>query len=319
MSTHNDEDSDDGSSTLLAAALGGAAVLLWLFRGRGPRWSRGTVGARTAAHEQEQATNRVVDIRVRAGDLVEVDGVALDLDAAVTSARAAGNARFAAAGDARQGWVSKVFYALVDAGVAVTAPPDLTEHLTRYDEKGSPTSSIGGPATSKAARNQSRAAVSRAHSPGNAASFLAAVRNASSASPASSCSPHPLGGGALVRSSYRVPPFLADDLLLVSDSQANAKGRVYCVAYDPRWGERHPERSGWLDRDTLTPILEVGMRVELSPLCQLWQRGARYGTVRQVTKDWTVVVKMDDPKARRLQRFTDHTQLTLREPQPSND
>lgn len=85
------------------------------------------------------------------------------------------------------------------------------------------------------------------------------------------------------------------------------------------WKERIFERKGWLDRDGLSPILEPGMRVELSPVCPLWIGGAKYGTVQQVTKDWTVVVKMDEPRVRRLQRFTDHTQLTVRESLPENE
>src|SRR5690349_23120163 len=103
MSAHSDEDSHDGSSALIAAALGGTAVLLWLLRGQGTRWRRGTADAGTAARGQEPSPKRVVNIRVRAGDVVEVDDVALDLNAAVTAARAAGNARFSALGDARQG------------------------------------------------------------------------------------------------------------------------------------------------------------------------------------------------------------------------
>jgi hypothetical protein len=128
----------------------------------------------------------------------------------------------------------------------------------------------------------------------------------------SPCRPWP-GAGYLVRTSYRVPPFLADDVLWVQHRDAGAKGRVFCVAYDMVWRERVRERSGWLDVETLTPIWERGMRVELSPTCDLWMRGQAYrrGTVRQVTMDWTVVVKMDAPDIRELQRFTDYTALKL--------
>lgn len=322
MSAMDDDRSDDRGSTLLAAAaLGGGAFLLWrLLRGPGTRWRAGDVGAGIGTRSNEPSTPRTVTVRVRAGDRVEVDDVATDLATAVTLARKAGNARFLAAGDARQGWVSAVFHALVDAGVTVAAPPDLTKHLKRYDDNGAPLPTGGSAASSDAAPDSSRAAVTSSGPRRDASSFLAAVRNASSElSSSQSCPPHPLGGGALVRSSYRVPPFLADDILLVRDSEANTKGRVYCVAYDLVWHERHLERSGWLDLDTLTPIFEPGMRVELSPLCPLWGRGAKYGTIRQVTKDWTVLVKMDDPRVRRLQRFTDHTQLTVREPPRSNE
>jgi hypothetical protein len=320
MMTQHDDRSDGGSSTLLAAAaLGGGAVLLWrLLRGAGTRWRRDANGSGSGIRSEEPSTPRAVTVRVRAGDRIEVDDVATDLATAITLARIAGQARFLAAGDARQGWVSAVFHALVDAGVMVAAAPDLTKHLKRYDDSGRPMPGNSAGSTD-AARDDALTAVTRSSSRRDESSFLAAVRNASPELSSQSCSPHPLGGGALVRSSYRVPPFLADDILLVKDPEANTQDRVHCVAYDLVWHERHPERSGWLDRENLTPIFEAGMRVELSPLCPLWGRGAKRGTIRQVTKDWTVIVKMDDPRVRRLQRFTDHTQLTMRESPQSND
>ncbi|TMQ13971.1 MAG: hypothetical protein E6J90_16490 [Deltaproteobacteria bacterium] len=117
------------------------------------------------------------------------------------------------------------------------------------------------------------------------------------------------GAGYLVQASYRVPPFLADDVLWVQRRDSGPRGRVYCTAFDMLWYERIPERSGWLDLETLTPIWQPGTRVELSPTCSLWQQGYQRGTVRQVTKDWTVIVKLDAPEVRQLQRFTDHTLL----------
>src|SRR5262245_809599 len=64
-----------------------------------------------------------------------------------------------AAGDARQGWVSAVFHALVDAGVMVAAPPDLTEHLMRYDGKGVPMPSGGSAVSPGAAHDSARTAI----------------------------------------------------------------------------------------------------------------------------------------------------------------
>lgn len=47
----------------------------------------------------------------------------------------------------------------------------------------------------------------------------------------------------------------------------------------------------------------IGARVELHPACDLWMRGARFGTVRAV-KDGILLVRMDNPRIRKLQRFT---------------
>lgn len=51
----------------------------------------------------------------------------------------------------------------------------------------------------------------------------------------------------------------------------------------------------------------VGCRVVLSPACDLWARGARYGTISGAEIDChgreVVIVKMDHPQVKRLQRF----------------
>jgi hypothetical protein len=330
----NENDEQDGGAALTLAAVGGGAVLLWLlFRGRGKglrgsgSGTRPRVDGERPDRDERPEPRREVLVRVRSGDRVEVDGVNTDLATTVTLARDAGKARFCATGDAREGWISRVYYALLDAGVTVLADPGITSHTMRFEEQGSP----GGTANPQSRTPPVNSPVSSVHGrvapPTKAPArrslrdfqgFLTDVRNASPLSASQSCPARPGGGGALVRSSYRVPPFLADDVLLVTDTDSNTKGRVYCVAYDTTWHERRPERSGWLDRDTLTPILEPGMRVELSSLCPLWQRGAKHGTIRKVTKNWAVVVKMDDPRVRRLQHFTDHTQLTRRESAPEN-
>jgi hypothetical protein len=53
--------------------------------------------------------------------------------------------------------------------------------------------------------------------------------------------------------------------------------------------------------------IEAGSRVELSPGCDLWARGARFGSVKRIELDKhgreVVIVKMDHPSVKRLQRF----------------
>lgn len=71
----------------------------------------------------------------------------------------------------------------------------------------------------------------------------------------SPCTPRLDAAGYLVQTSYRVPPFLVDDVLWVHRRDSGPRGRVFCVASDMVWYERIPERSGWLDLETLTPHL----------------------------------------------------------------
>lgn len=47
----------------------------------------------------------------------------------------------------------------------------------------------------------------------------------------------------------------------------------------------------------------VGAHVELHPGCDLWMRGARFGTISRVDGDH-ILVRMDHPQVRELQRFT---------------
>src|SRR5207344_1289719 len=129
---------------------------------------------------------RTFVVWARSGDRVEVDGMSTDLATTLALARDAGSVVFHATGDARTGWVTKVHQALVDAGVDVRTPMGVLDHA--------------------------HTAVSALGSLGDARAFLADVRNASPVSSSQSCPPRP-GGGALVRSSYRVSPFLADDVL----------------------------------------------------------------------------------------------------------
>lgn len=53
--------------------------------------------------------------------------------------------------------------------------------------------------------------------------------------------------------------------------------------------------------------VEQDDRVELSPGCDLWARGARFGTIWGIELDEhgreVILVKMDHPSVKRLQRF----------------
>lgn len=55
----------------------------------------------------------------------------------------------------------------------------------------------------------------------------------------------------------------------------------------------------------------VGARVEISPHFDLWMRGARFGVVRKIESSGIVVVKMDHPQVRKLQRFVNVNDLRL--------
>ncbi len=45
----------------------------------------------------------------------------------------------------------------------------------------------------------------------------------------------------------------------------------------------------------------AGIRVELSPGCDLWMRGAKFGTIRKIVGQ-VAVIKMDHPQVKKLQR-----------------
>lgn len=64
---------------------------------------------------------------------------------------------------------------------------------------------------------------------------------------------------------------------------------------------------GWIT------LFGVGSRVELSPGCDLWMRGARFGTVDRIDeKRRVILVKMDHPSVKRLQRFVNPLDLVAR-------
>lgn len=52
-----------------------------------------------------------------------------------------------------------------------------------------------------------------------------------------------------------------------------------------------------------------GERVEISPACDLWMRGAKYGVIRNV-KQGIVTIKMDHPSVNKLVKLPlDYVQL----------
>ena len=108
---------NDGNIGLVLALVGAGAALAWLLsRGRGGRKADGgTGGVSEPAHE--------VVIRVYGGDHISVDGVDMDLTAAVVRARHATLVKICPAGDARHGWISEVQAALQAAGVRFVLYP----------------------------------------------------------------------------------------------------------------------------------------------------------------------------------------------------
>ena len=52
-----------------------------------------------------------------------------------------------------------------------------------------------------------------------------------------------------------------------------------------------------------------GERVEISPACDLWMRGAKYGVIRNI-KQGVATIKMDHPSVKRLVKLPlDYVQL----------
>lgn len=65
----------------------------------------------------------------------------------------------------------------------------------------------------------------------------------------------------------------------------------------------------YIARPYFNDVLTIGKgtRVELTPSCDLWMRGAKYGTVTRITgidADAIIHVRMDHPQVRRIQRLT---------------
>jgi hypothetical protein len=128
----NDTHEVDAGLTL--AVIGSGAVLLWLLlRGRG-KGSRGQFEDKNGSRSPGRpsgAPRRLV-VRTRPGDRVEVDGIDTDLATVLVLALNAGSVEFHTSNDARAGWVSKVFYALTDAGVDIWIGPEIRQPVTRF-------------------------------------------------------------------------------------------------------------------------------------------------------------------------------------------
>jgi hypothetical protein len=105
----------------IAVISGGALVVWLLWRGYGRGKGKGT----GSGGDDRDSTPSAVEVRLRSGDRIELNGVSSDLATAVAHARAAGMARVFATGDARHGWVTQVIAALKAAGVTIDAAPSL--------------------------------------------------------------------------------------------------------------------------------------------------------------------------------------------------
>ena len=104
-------DDDSSNPGLVLALVGaGAALAWWLWRSRGSRKPGSGTG------DLSKPIHQVV-IRVCGGDRVSVNGVEMDLAAAVERARRAVVVEICPRGDARHGWIEEVQAALQAAGV----------------------------------------------------------------------------------------------------------------------------------------------------------------------------------------------------------
>jgi len=103
-------DRDSNTGLVLALVGAGAALAWWLWRGRGSHPS-GSEGG----HVSEPPPRLL--IQVIGGDLVRVDGVEMNLPAAVERARRASLVEIRPRGDATHDWVEAVQAALLAAGV----------------------------------------------------------------------------------------------------------------------------------------------------------------------------------------------------------
>jgi hypothetical protein len=133
-------DTHEADAALTLAVIGSGAVLLWfLLRGRG-KGSGGQFddnnGSRSPA--RPSVARRRLVVRTRPGDRVEVDGIDTDLATVLVLAVNAGTVEFRTSNDARAGWVSKVFYALSDAGVEMRIGPEIRQPVVRFPENDKP-------------------------------------------------------------------------------------------------------------------------------------------------------------------------------------
>ena len=103
-----DDDSNTGFVIALVGA--GAALAWWLWRGRGSRKPDSEMDALSTP-------TREVVIRIYGSDRVSVNGVEMDLPAAVERARHATLVDICPRGDARHAWIEQVQAALQAAGI----------------------------------------------------------------------------------------------------------------------------------------------------------------------------------------------------------
>lgn len=131
-----DDDKSGNGAAVTLATIGGGALLLWLLFGGKLGGLGGLVGGqRGSEHATPPVAARRPVVRTRANDRIEVDGVIADLATLLVIARDAGSVELHTSGDARAGWVSKVYYALVDAGVEVLRGAEISSPPVRFAEK----------------------------------------------------------------------------------------------------------------------------------------------------------------------------------------
>jgi hypothetical protein len=124
------------SRTRAAVVLGSAALaLVLLFAGRrggaggggGSDRGPGLADAGAAPLPAVPLTPKEVQVWLRSGDRIELDGAAADLATTIARARAAGRAHVRATGDVRTGWIGTVINAMRSANVTVLADASLLD------------------------------------------------------------------------------------------------------------------------------------------------------------------------------------------------
>jgi hypothetical protein len=147
MMTDDDTEEADGGvvrTALVLAAIGGGAFLIWRFlhgggNGGGGQGKNGT-GRGSRSEDGGGDPFRRVHVHVLPDDGIELNGAKTDLKTALAQARSADYVTFTARGDAVAGWVSRVYYALADAGVELALRPGdyPPERPLRFDGNGHP-------------------------------------------------------------------------------------------------------------------------------------------------------------------------------------
>jgi hypothetical protein len=127
------------SRTRAAVVLGGAALALVLLLvgrrggaggagdGGGSDGGPGSADAGAASLPAVPQKPKGVQVWLRSGDRIELDGVAADLATTIARARVVGRAHVRATGDARMGWIGTVINAMRSANVTVWADASLLD------------------------------------------------------------------------------------------------------------------------------------------------------------------------------------------------